>query len=211
MEKLGDNLVSDRSGDGTSDSDPRSITNACAGIGGGFEEETGAGCRLLPAVYVFDGEMRMVGHFEAPTFAEGAPSNHDRDRDALLSLLREVEPRPSGDAASEPAEKARHGVIFRAVRLSGGFSGYVAWIEPQWRRETIRDARARTRLSAREREILDLLVRGFRRSEIARSLGIAETTAQSHVRKIGSKLGCSRRSEIVARALGVLHLTRRDV
>jgi DNA-binding CsgD family transcriptional regulator len=201
--------VSNFSGDGTRDAESRSITPIRAGIGGG-EEQTGEGRRVLPAVYVFDSEMRMVSCFEPPAFAAGAPASGDRDRDALLSLLREIEPLSSG-TPSEPAEKASDGVIFRAVKLSGSFSGYVAWIEPEWRREAIRSAGARARLSAREHEILELLVLGFRRSEIARSLGIAETTVQSHVRKIGSKLGCTRRSEIVARAIGVLHLAGLDV
>lgn len=163
------------------------------------EDETGIGRRLPPCVYIFDAGRRLVGSFEMPAAGERALSGGERDGDELTSILRGLLT-PAGRGSSAT----------RAVILRGSFSGYAVLIEPERRRDAIRDASVRCRLSARESEILDFLVRGRKRCEIASKLGIGEPTVQSHVRKIGSKLGCKHRSEIVARALGVSRQTRCD-
>jgi DNA-binding CsgD family transcriptional regulator len=173
------------------------------------EEETGAGLRFLPTFYVLDEAFQTVGCCEGPIFADRLPPNGIRDRDPFAAILQQIARSERDEPQPAYAVRIYQGLVVHAARVSGSFSGYVAWIEPEWWRGAIRDARARSRLSAREYEILDLLVLGLRRSEIARDLGIAETTVQSHIRKIGSKLGCTRRSDIVARALGVLHLPSR--
>jgi DNA-binding NarL/FixJ family response regulator len=56
-------------------------------------------------------------------------------------------------------------------------------------------------LTEREREVLDLLARGFRNKEIAEKLIISERTVKFHVGIIFQKLGVSNRAEAVSRAI----------
>ena len=58
-------------------------------------------------------------------------------------------------------------------------------------------------LTARERTILDLLVRGRSYKLIAAELGISVHTVNNHIRHIYRKLQVNSRAEAVARALGV--------
>jgi DNA-binding NarL/FixJ family response regulator len=65
-------------------------------------------------------------------------------------------------------------------------------------RELARGGALRAVLSAREREVLDLLVAGATNQQIAQRLVIVEGTAKAHVHKILRKLGASNRAEAVA-------------
>jgi two-component system response regulator NreC len=61
-------------------------------------------------------------------------------------------------------------------------------------------------LSDREREVLDLVVFGHTQAEIAKRLSISVKTVETHRARIGEKLGCRTRAELVtyAVAAGVL-------
>jgi DNA-binding NarL/FixJ family response regulator len=63
-------------------------------------------------------------------------------------------------------------------------------------------------LSAREREVLDLIVRGRSNKEIATELGIAESTVKCHVSVILMRLNVEDRTQAVVTALqrGIVHL-----
>ncbi len=63
-------------------------------------------------------------------------------------------------------------------------------------------------LSAREREVLDLIVRGRSNKEIAVELGITESTVKCHVSVILMRLNVSDRTQAVVSALqrGLIHL-----
>jgi DNA-binding NarL/FixJ family response regulator len=52
-------------------------------------------------------------------------------------------------------------------------------------------------LTPREREVLDLLVRGMSNTEICRSLVISGATAKTHVARILQKLGLRDRVQVV--------------
>lgn len=54
-------------------------------------------------------------------------------------------------------------------------------------------------LSRREQEVLELVARGYRTQDIAKTLFIAESTTKVHIRHIFEKLGARTRSEAVAR------------
>jgi NarL family two-component system response regulator LiaR len=56
-------------------------------------------------------------------------------------------------------------------------------------------------LTAREREVLALLIKGLNNNEIANQLNVSHATAKAHVSNILSKLGVSNRAEAVARAI----------
>jgi NarL family two-component system response regulator LiaR len=56
-------------------------------------------------------------------------------------------------------------------------------------------------LTAREREVLTLLIKGLNNNEIAAQLNVSLATAKAHVSNILSKLGVSNRAEAVAIAL----------
>jgi DNA-binding NarL/FixJ family response regulator len=55
-------------------------------------------------------------------------------------------------------------------------------------------------LTAREREILDLVARGLTNHRIARHLSLAEKTVRNHVSRVFDKLQVTCRAEAVARA-----------
>jgi DNA-binding NarL/FixJ family response regulator len=55
-------------------------------------------------------------------------------------------------------------------------------------------------LSDREREVLELLARGHRNSDIARALVLSPKTVRNHVSSIFSKLQVADRSDAIARA-----------
>ena len=64
-------------------------------------------------------------------------------------------------------------------------------------------------LSARQRQVLELLAEGVPARGIAATLGIAEATVRNHIRLILRKLGCHSQLEAVAVAFR-LNLLRRD-
>lgn len=55
-----------------------------------------------------------------------------------------------------------------------------------------------TRLTDREKQILDKVVEGFRNKEIAEKLYVSEQTIKSHINHIFSKLGVTSRSQLVS-------------
>ena len=66
----------------------------------------------------------------------------------------------------------------------------------------------RVELTPREREVLQLMAKGFSNGDIARLLGRTESTMKVHVSNILAKLGVTDRTEAVTVALrrGILHL-----
>ena len=66
----------------------------------------------------------------------------------------------------------------------------------------------RTELSARELEVLDLIVQGLSNKQIAFRLMIAEHTVKNHVKSILSKLDANDRTEAATAAIrrGIVHL-----
>jgi len=65
-----------------------------------------------------------------------------------------------------------------------------------------------TELSAREREVLALIVKGHGNKQIAFTLGIAEHTVKNHVKSILAKLNVDDRTQAATEAIqrGIVHL-----
>src|SRR6185295_606407 len=63
-------------------------------------------------------------------------------------------------------------------------------------------------LTARELDVLALIVRGNSNKEIAASLAISEATVKTHINNILSKLGASDRTQAATMAIqrGIIHL-----
>jgi LuxR family transcriptional regulator, maltose regulon positive regulatory protein len=55
-------------------------------------------------------------------------------------------------------------------------------------------------VSAREREVLVLIAQGLSNREIADRLVVTPNTVKAHVRHLGTKLGASSRTQLLARA-----------
>jgi DNA-binding NarL/FixJ family response regulator len=63
------------------------------------------------------------------------------------------------------------------------------------------DARAKpSPVSAREQEVLVLVAEGLSNREIADRLVVTPNTVKAHVRHLGTKLGASSRTQLLARA-----------
>ncbi|TDD98193.1 LuxR family transcriptional regulator [Actinomadura rubrisoli] len=72
------------------------------------------------------------------------------------------------------------------------------WVSP--------DLEVAARLTAREREVLDLLVQGLSNRLIARSLAISEPTVKNHLHAVFLKLGVADRTQAVAKFLGTARM-----
>jgi DNA-binding CsgD family transcriptional regulator len=59
-------------------------------------------------------------------------------------------------------------------------------------------SRAKRRITAREREVLELVANGYSTAEIARELWITEDTVRTHIKRMRARLGARSRAHIVA-------------
>ncbi len=66
--------------------------------------------------------------------------------------------------------------------------------------ESLPEIAALDRLTARERDVLELIAQGLDNTTIGRQLGISERTARNNVSIILSKLGVSSRAQAIVRA-----------
>lgn len=86
-----------------------------------------------------------------------------------------------------------------------------AWLMPRLLSAPVRSAEhdALSALTPREREILELVARGYDNRRIARALTLADKTVRNNVSAIFTKIGVNRRAQAVVRAreagLGLAH------
>jgi DNA-binding NarL/FixJ family response regulator len=66
------------------------------------------------------------------------------------------------------------------------------------RRSVVLAGKGRVALTAREWEVVELLLRAATTSEIAAELGVAPVTVRRHVGSVERKLGVTTRAEVVA-------------
>ncbi len=87
--------------------------------------------------------------------------------------------------------------LIAAIRTVLGGQRYL----PRTVQQRLRERRAYKDLTAREREILGLIVKGLRNREIAEVLGASEGTVRIHVSHILDKLGATDRTEAAVIAI----------
>ena len=89
----------------------------------------------------------------------------------------------------------------RVFSVKGSFSGYAVFVERQGHALSVRAKCTQYGFSLRESDVFELIIAGKRIREIAGELGIAAATVQCHIRNAGSKLGCTKRSAMIAKML----------
>lgn len=171
------------------------------GAAGTAEEAVALTGSLRPDVVLLDLEMPGIGGVAAiPQVIESSPGTrvmvftaYDAD-DQVFGAIR-------AGAAGYLLKGAGVAEIAQAVRtIHEGGSYLESHVAARVLAAVGSRRRDPTRLSAREREVLQLLAQGLATKQIARSLGIAERTVKYHVASIFSKLGATSRAQAVALA-----------
>ena len=94
--------------------------------------------------------------------------------------------------------------VVRATPLSGSAGRFYAlFVEYVESRDLLANASQNYGLSLRELDVLRLVLHGMNTSEIAHRLCIAATTVNAHVKNIARKTKSTKRTEILAKLLGV--------
>ena len=161
-----------------------------------------ANARRGPYFYVVDEQLAVL--------VARAGADHGADARTLprevAAAAQELVRRGIGEAEQDSAVAiVRRGLVLRMVRLEGGTRArFALFLEPFQQRDLLRAAAKTYGFTNRERDVLDLMLRGKSTSSISKRLHIADATVQHHVKNIGSKVGVSRRVEIVAAIVGSL-------
>jgi DNA-binding CsgD family transcriptional regulator len=92
--------------------------------------------------------------------------------------------------------------ILHASPLSGEGTGATVLIAPAGAQEVVDLAAAAFGLTARERDVADLLIAGRSTEEIGHELHLSPYTVQDHLKELFRKLGVNSRARVVARLLG---------
>ncbi|MBA2535738.1 MAG: response regulator transcription factor [Rubrobacter sp.] len=163
--------------------------------------------RLHPNVVLMDLRMPVVDGVEATNRIKGGDpgvnilvlTTYDSDAD----ILRAIEAGATGYLLKDtPREE-----LFRAIRAAARGEPVLA---PSVTARLMQRAQtpARTALSGREIEVLELVARGGSNKELARELHLSEATVKSHLIHIFDKLGVADRTAAVTVALerGILRL-----
>jgi len=122
-------------------------------------------------------------------------------RDVATRLVAEIEAQGSSDDLVMLADAS---TVVRATRLAGcTVAHYAFFIEFVETRDLLKFAGEQFGLSVREVDVLRLIMLGMDSAEIARQLCIAKGTVHAHVKNIGRKTQSTKRTEILAKLLGV--------
>jgi DNA-binding CsgD family transcriptional regulator len=162
--------------------------------------------RNAPAVYVVDEFLNVLYYREDPNerrrdcrMPESGASLPPLVERTVVGLLRRTlsaEPSPVLHATPNAS------VAVRVVRLEGPTGpGYAIMVERIRLRRQLHIVAQRFGLSARERQVLDLVAKGAKNSEIAARLSIAESTAIFHVKRLLTKTNSRNRTELVAKVV----------
>ncbi len=167
--------------------------------------------RSTPNFYIVDERLRVLFAWSN----EGEPSfgdisllapGPDRLPAALERGVRSLTQSMSVKAPISLATLLGPTVVLRVMPLSSsdGRPHYGVFLETFKTRSGIRPAAKHYNLTPREVDVLEQIVKGASTVQIAERLHIAESTVQDHVKNISVKMQVRKRSEIVARVIGLL-------
>jgi two-component system NarL family response regulator len=158
----------------------------------------------LPDVTLLDLRMPGMSGVEAATAIRAeypnarmvALTTYGGDEDIRRALSAGVQAYLTKDVLHDELIKAIHAVHAGQTYLPAAVAAALAAQMP------------RPDLSAREVQVLELIVRGMANKQIAYSLSIAEHTVKNHVKNILSKLGVQDRTQAATAAIqrGIIHL-----
>ncbi|MGA7237530.1 MAG: response regulator transcription factor [Bryobacteraceae bacterium] len=157
-----------------------------------------------PDVTLLDLRMPGMGGVEAaqqiraefPGARMIALTTYGGDEDIRRALAAGVQAYLTKDVLHDELLKAIHAVYAGQTYLPAAVAAALAAQMP------------RQDLSAREIQVLELIVQGLANKQIAYALGIAEHTVKNHVKNILSKLGVQDRTQAATAAIqrGIIHL-----
>jgi DNA-binding NarL/FixJ family response regulator len=157
-----------------------------------------------PDITLIDLRMPVVGGVEAiATIRREFPNarlivltTYDGDEDIYRSLQAGAKGYLLKDVFFEELETAIRTVHAGSRRIPPAIA------------ERLAERMSGSDLTAREMEVLELIVRGQSNKEIGASLGISEATVKSHINNLLSKLGVTDRTQAATTALqrGLVHL-----
>lgn len=160
--------------------------------------------KYLPDVVLLDMRMPVMGGVEAATAIRAqypnarmiALTTYGGDEDIRRALAAGVQAYLTKDVLHDELLKAIRAVHAGQTYLPPAVAAALAAQFP------------RPDLSAREIQVLELIVRGLANKQIAYHLGIAEHTVKNHVKNILSKLGVQDRTQAATAAIqrGIIHL-----
>jgi two-component system NarL family response regulator len=158
----------------------------------------------LPDVTLLDLRMPGMGGVEASQKIRGefpgarmiALTTYGGDEDIRRALAAGVQAYLTKDVLHDELLKAIRAVHAGQTYLPAAVAASLAAQMP------------RPELSAREVQVLGLIVSGMANKQIAYELGIAEHTVKNHVKSILSKLGVQDRTQAATAAIqrGIIHL-----
>lgn len=158
-----------------------------------------------PDVALLDMRMPIMSGVEAATAIRAefpnarmiALTTYGGDEDIRRALAAGVHAYLTKDVLHDELLKAIRAVHAGQTYLPAGVAAALAAQMP------------RPDLSAREVQVLELIVRGLANKQIAYSLNIAEHTVKNHVKNILSKLGVQDRTQAATAAIqrGIVHLS----
>jgi len=170
------------------------------------EDAAVLGRRSAPAVFIVDEFLNVLYHRQDPherradcRMPAGGTSLPPLVERTVVGLLRRNLGEPPGGVLSAAPNAS---IVVRVVTLSGnGSPAYAVIVERLRLRRHLTAIAQRFKLSAREREVLDLLAKGAKNSEIAKRLSIAESTAIFHVKRLLIKTNSRNRTELVSKVV----------
>lgn len=161
------------------------------------------------ALIVFDPQLRVVlRNAEAEAMAEQGIVSLDAGAHIRGDLARVLRRRlERGDDGAPLLLRAPDGgdfylcaLVASATRATAGqtlFALIIRDVRAELRERALAVAR-RNRLTVRETRMLMLIVEGYDPSGAARRLGVARSTARTHLQRVFEKIGVTRQGELVS-------------